>query len=130
MSLYSKIFCVSILAFSFGEYPISSGAANAATIFGDNFDTFENMLKSSDAIVIGRVVDSHLKRVPYVSKEKIIRCSEIAVERVVHSKKAIPSTITIETFEGDYYNNRIEGFSFIPPKFAPGQSPYISVKRG
>ena len=118
MSFWYK--CLFVLITVFFAFT-SLGTADSTTILSDNFDTFENMLKSSDAIIVGSVVNSSMKRVQYNFKEKIFRCSEIAVERIVYSKvKNVPSSIVIETYEGDYYNDRIQGIALEPPTFVPG----------
>jgi tetratricopeptide (TPR) repeat protein len=123
---YKSLVVLITVFFSF----TSLGYADSTKIFSDNFDTFENMLKSSDAIIIGSVVNSSLKRVQYNSKEKIFRCSEIAVEKIVHSKiKNVPFSIVLETYEGDYYNNSIHGLAFEPPTFVPGNE-FIALLQG
>lgn len=126
MSSLSKVICVALLTFAFS---ININAAYTEEILGDNFDTFENMLKSSDAIIIGSSLNSYVKQVPYGTKEKIFRCSEIAVERIIHTNADLPSTITIETFEGDYYDNKVQGLSFRPPVFDPGKKFIALLKK-
>ena len=65
---------------------ISFSGSYAAEVYYDNFDTFENMLRSADLIFVGNVVNTQTVEEPYKNLTQITRYSEFNIEEIVSNK--------------------------------------------
>lgn len=55
---------------------------NASETYYDNFDTFENMLRSADIIIIGKVVKINIEEEPYKNMIQISRYSVFEIQDI------------------------------------------------
>jgi hypothetical protein len=101
----------------------------AQKVFYDNLDTFENMLRSADLIILGTVVNTRIAEEPYRNLTIVARYSEFIVEEIISKKlNYTEKRIEIKTIDAMIENGK-NTMAYIPKKPQEGNRYIALIKK-
>ncbi|MDP2983163.1 MAG: hypothetical protein Q8O92_07530 [Candidatus Latescibacter sp.] len=101
----------------------------AGKVYYDNFDTFENMLRSADLIILGSVVSTRNAEEPYKNFMQIARYSEFSIEKIISNKIDFnQQKIEIKTIDAMIFNGE-NILAHIPQKAQKGERYIALIKK-
>jgi hypothetical protein len=108
---------------------ISFSCVFASEVYYDNFDTFENMLRSSDLIILGTVLETRTIDEPHKDITNIVRYSEFSIEEIISNKLIFnDQRIEIKTIDAKIENGK-NILAYIPQKAQVGERYIALIKK-